>query len=89
MLCLQDVYKRQAAGGLTLGILLMLALDGLLPHLHSGAAQAEGLPSSFRRSTLLVLAVTLHNIPEGMAVGLTFARAAQHSGCLLYTSRCV
>lgn len=69
-----------AAGGLTLGILLMLALDGLLPHLHSGAAQAEGLPSSFRRSTLLVLAVTLHNIPEGMAVGLTFARAAQHSG---------
>ena len=69
-----------AAGGFVLGILLMLALDGLLPHLHNGAAQAEGLPSSFRRSTLLVLAVTLHNIPEGMAVGLTFARAAQHSG---------
>ena len=68
-----------AAGGFVLGILLMLALDGLLPHLHRGAAQAEGLPSTFRRSTLLVLAVTLHNIPEGMAVGLTFARAAQHS----------
>lgn len=68
------------AGGFALGILLMLALDGLLPHLHRSAAQAEGLPSSFRRSTLLVLAVTLHNIPEGMAVGLTFARAAQHSG---------
>ena len=63
-----------------LGIALMLSLDGLLPHLHNGAAQAEGLPSSFRRTTLLVLAVTLHNIPEGMAVGLTFARAAQHSG---------
>ena len=61
-----------AAGGFVLGILLMLGLDGLLPHLHSGAAQAEGLPSSFRR--------TLHNIPEGMAVGLTFARAAQHNG---------
>ena len=69
-----------AAGGFVLGIALMLALDGLLPHLHNGAAQAEGLPSSFRRTTLLVLAVTLHNIPEGMAVGLTFARAAQHSG---------
>ena len=69
-----------AAGGFVLGILLMLGLDGLLPHLHSGAAQAEGLPSSFRRTTLLVLAVTLHNIPEGMAVGLTFARAAQHNG---------
>ena len=62
-----------AAGGFVLGILLMLGLDGLLPHLHSGAAQAEGLPSSFRRTTLLVLAVTLHNIPEGMAVGVVFA----------------
>ena len=69
-----------AAGGFILGILLMLALDGLLPHLHSGAVRAEGLPSSFRRTTLLVLAVTLHNIPEGMAVGLSFARAAQHNG---------
>ena len=63
-----------AAGGFILG------LDGLMPHLHSGAEQAEGLPSSFRRTTLLVLAVTLHNIPEGMAVGLSFARAAQHTG---------
>ena len=67
-----------ASGGFVLGILLMLLLDGLLPHLHNGAARAEGLPSSFRRTTLLVLAVTLHNIPEGMAVGLSFARAAQH-----------
>ena len=69
-----------AAGGFILGLVLMLALDGLMPHLHSGAEQAEGLPSSFRRTTLLVLAVTLHNIPEGMAVGLSFARAAQHTG---------
>ena len=68
-----------AAGGFILGLVLMLALDGLMPHLHSGAEQAEGLPSSFRRTTLLVLAVTLHNIPEGMAVGLSFARAAQHT----------
>ena len=63
-----------------IGLVLMLTLDGLMPHLHSGAEQAEGLPSSFRRTTLLVLAVTLHNIPEGMAVGLSFARAAQHTG---------
>ena len=69
-----------AAGGFILGLVLMLALDGFMPHLHSGAEQAEGLPSSFRRTTLLVLAVTLHNIPEGMAVGLSFARAAQHTG---------
>ena len=79
-----------ASGGFLLGILLMLlrpfgvhdyiVSDGLLPHLHNGAARAEGLPSSFRRTTLLVLAVTLHNIPEGMAVGLSFARAAQHGG---------
>ena len=69
-----------ATGGFILGLVLMLALDGLMPHLHSGAEQAEGLPSSFRRTTLLVLAVTLHNIPEGMAVGLSFARAAQHTG---------
>ena len=68
-----------AAGGFILGLVLMLTLDGLMPHLHSGAEQAEGLPSSFRRTTLLVLAVTLHNIPEGMAVGLSFARAAQHT----------
>ena len=68
-----------AAGGTALGLALMLLLDGLLPHLHRGAARAEGLPSSLRRTTLLVLAVTLHNIPEGMAVGLSFALAAQHS----------
>ena len=44
-----------------------------MPHLHIGAEKAEGLPSSLKRTTLLVLAVTLHNIPEGMAVGLAFA----------------
>ena len=69
-----------AAGGFLLGLALMFALDRFMLHLHSSAEQAEGLPSSFRRTTLLVLAVTLHNIPEGMAVGLSFARAAQHTG---------
>lgn len=69
-----------AAGGFLLGVGLLLALDALLPHLHPDAAAAEGMPSPFRRTTLLVLAVTLHNIPEGMAVGLSFALAAQHGG---------
>ena len=69
-----------AAGGFILGLVLMLTLDGLMLHLHSGAEQAEGLPSSFRRTTLLVLAVTLHNIPEGMAVGLAFALAGVQGG---------
>ena len=69
-----------AAGGFLLGVLFLWGLDNLLPHLHPEAQAPEGLPSSWRRTTLMVLAVTLHNIPEGMAVGLSFALAAQHSG---------
>lgn len=68
-----------AAGGLCLGVAFLLALDKLLPHLHPEAHKVEGLPSSWKRTTLLVLAVTLHNIPEGMAVGLSFALASQHA----------
>ncbi|HIZ84258.1 MAG TPA: ZIP family metal transporter [Firmicutes bacterium] len=66
-----------AAGGLALGAAFLMLMDRLLPHLHPGALQAEGPHASFKRTTLLVFAVTLHNIPEGMAVGLSFARAAQ------------
>ena len=69
-----------AAGGFCLGVLFLLGLDHLLPHLHTILEVREGLPSHLRRTTLLVLAVTLHNIPEGMAVGLSFARAAQQEG---------
>lgn len=58
----------------------MYLLDFLMPHLHLGDDRPEGMKSSFRRTTLLILAVTLHNIPEGMAVGLAFAMAAQHEG---------
>ena len=64
-----------AVGGFVLGIGFLLLLDVLLPHLHVDARQPEGLHSSWRRTTLLVLAVTLHNIPEGMAVGVVFAGA--------------
>ena len=67
-----------AAGGFLLGAFFLMGLDFVMPHLHLGEKQAEGMPSSFRRTTLLILAVTLHNIPEGMAVGLAFAMAAQH-----------
>ncbi|MDD6031924.1 MAG: ZIP family metal transporter [Oscillospiraceae bacterium] len=66
-----------AAGGFVLGVAFLMAMDRLLPHLHLGADDPEGLPSSWKRTTLLVLAVTLHNIPEGMAVGLAFALAAE------------
>ena len=69
-------------GGFLLGGVFLLALDGLLPHLHPGSDQPEGLPAKLRRTTMVVLAVTLHNIPEGMAVGLSFAIAAQEGGAL-------
>lgn len=74
-----------AAGGFALGVAFLMALDGLLPHLHPGSGETEGVSSSWKRTTLLVLAVTLHNIPEGMAVGLSFALAAQHGDPALYT----
>ena len=66
-----------ATGGFTLGALFLFGLDRLLPHLHIGSNTPEGMRASWKRTTLLVLAVTLHNIPEGIAVGLTFALAAQ------------
>ena len=69
-----------AAGGFVLGILFLLLMDQLLPHLHAGSSEPEGMTSSWKRTTLLVMAVTLHNIPEGMAVGLAFAMAAQNMG---------
>ncbi len=76
-----------AAGGFILGVVFLMGLDALLPHLHPGAEKPEGMKSHMKRTSLLVLAVTLHNIPEGMAVGLSFALAAQHQGdAALYTA---
>lgn len=69
-----------AAGGFLLGVAFLVALDSLLPHLHAGSDEPEGLRTSWKRTTLLVSAVTLHNIPEGMSVGLLFAMAAQTTG---------
>lgn len=62
-----------AAVGFLLGILFLLLMDKLTPHLHLGCTQAEGPHCKLKKSTMLVLAVTLHNIPEGMAVGVVFA----------------
>lgn len=59
--------------GFWLGIQFLLALDHIIPHLHANSAQAEGPKSRLQRTTMMVLAVTLHNIPEGMAVGAAYA----------------
>ena len=62
-----------AALGFWVGILFLLALDHIIPHLHAKSGQAEGPKSRLQRTTMMVLAVTLHNIPEGMAVGVVYA----------------
>ncbi len=55
------------------GVLFLLLLDRLIPHLHVGSEQSEGPKSKLGRTTMMMLAVTLHNIPEGMAVGVVYA----------------
>ena len=69
-----------AAVGFWIGVAFLLLLDRVIPHLHRNAGQAEGPRTQLQRTTMMILAVTLHNIPEGMAVGLSFALAAQHAG---------
>ena len=59
--------------GFWLGVLFLLLLDHIIPHLHAGINQVEGPKSKLTRTVMLVLAVTLHNIPEGMAVGVVYA----------------
>lgn len=63
-----------AAAGMLLGVVFLAALDALLPHLRQARAQAD---DAWRQNTLLMTAITLHNVPEGMAVGLAFALAAR------------
>lgn len=63
--------------GFMSGGLFLHFIDQFLPHLHLGFDKAEGVPTSWRRSVLLVLAITLHNIPEGLAVGVAFGAVAQ------------
>ena len=62
-----------AVVGFWCGVLFLLLLDSVIPHLHMNAEKAEGLPSKLARTTMMMLAVTLHNVPEGMAVGIVYA----------------
>lgn len=62
-----------AAVGVAIGMIVLLMMDKLIPHIHLGNDNPEGLKANLRKTTMLCLAVTLHNIPEGMAVGVVFA----------------
>ncbi|MBS3734663.1 MAG: ZIP family metal transporter [Phycisphaerae bacterium] len=66
--------------GFFLGALVLLGIDRILPHLHPRLSTPEGPSTSWRRSTLLVLAITLHNIPEGLAVGVAFGALGRLTG---------
>lgn len=59
--------------GFLLGIFFLLLLDNIIPHLHFEGSKAEGIKAKLKKTTMLLFAVTLHNIPEGMAVGVVFA----------------
>ena len=71
-----------AASGFILGGAFLYIVDKILPHLHLGLdrSDAEGIPTTWQRSVLLVLAITLHNIPEGLAVGVAFGAVAAGTG---------
>ena len=71
-----------AVVGFWLGILFLLLLDRLVPHLHQNSEKPEGPHVNLKKTTMLVLAVTLHNIPEGMAVGVLFAGWMSGSGTI-------
>ena len=64
-----------AAVGFLGGVAFLLLLDSVIPHLHLESSRPEGMEANLKKTTMLVLAVTLHNIPEGMSVGVTFAGA--------------
>ena len=67
--------------GFLLGITFLLVLDSVIPHMHLKSNKPEGIKSKLKKTTMMVFAVTLHNIPEGMAVGVTFAGAlTQNAG---------
>lgn len=63
-------------GGFIFGCAFLMILDKIIPHMHIDSNTPEGIPSHLKKSTMIFIAVTLHNIPEGMAVGLSFSNAA-------------
>ena len=81
----QGVAWFPAAIGFCLGVLFLLIIDTLVPHLHLDTDKPEGMKSGFSRTTMMMLAVTIHNIPEGMAVGVTYAGAALGNTSLTLT----
>lgn len=68
--------------GFILGVLFLLLLDNIIPHLHVNSKEPEGIKTKFQKTTMMVLAVTLHNIPEGMAVGVALAGAISGNSSL-------
>lgn len=79
-----DIVWLPAAVGFALGIVFLLILDKLIPHLHLKTNKPEGIKAKLKNEIMMVLAVTLHNIPEGMAVGVVIAgMLAQNSGITL------
>jgi ZIP family zinc transporter len=74
-----------AAIGFALGALFIFGLDKILPHLHINFKEAEGIKTPWHRTTLLTLAITLHNIPEGLAIGVLFGAIDLEAG--YYQSR--
>lgn len=71
--------------GFAVGIAFLLLMDRIIPHLHLNTVEPEGMKSTLKKSTMLVLAVTLHNIPEGMAVGVVFAGLMTGSSTITLT----
>lgn len=71
-----------AVVGFAIGVFFLLIMDKIIPHLHLGSDEPEGLKKTLRKDTMLILAVTLHNIPEGMAVGVVFAGIASQDSSI-------
>lgn len=78
-----------AAVGFLIGIGFMLVLDSIIPHLHVNSEKPEGVKANFKKQTMLILAVTLHNIPEGMAVGVVLAGVYYGNNVMTVTSALV
>ncbi|WP_291782304.1 ZIP family metal transporter [Cecembia sp.] len=74
----EDFFWMPIAAGFLLGGLFIFVIDRFLPHLHInfGKSETEGIQTGWKKSTLLLLAITLHNIPEGLAIGILFGKAA-------------
>ena len=74
-----------AAIGFMLGIIFLLTLDSVIPHLHLNSEKPEGIKSDIKKQNMLLFAVTLHNIPEGMAMGVVLAGAMQNNAMISLT----